>query len=105
MKFEITVDLTQTICLWKGGKYKFTFNVLRTYPHDAPKCHCDTPIYHPNIDFEGKVDLTILRSDWKPWLSLNDLILGLVSLFIEPNPFDPLNHEAGKLMISNYSSF
>lgn len=50
MKFELFVDLTKEDCLWKGGKYKFTVTVPPNYPHDAPKCHCETQIYHPNID-------------------------------------------------------
>ena len=50
MKFEICVDLKNEECLWKGGKYRFTITVSSNYPHEAPKCHCDTQIYHPNID-------------------------------------------------------
>ena len=50
---------------------------------------------------EGNVCLNILRADWKPVLGMNTVILGLIFLFIEPNPDDPLNIEAGKLMIEN----
>lgn len=42
MKFEVFVDLTREECLWKGAKYQFTVVVSPNYPHDAPKCHCDT---------------------------------------------------------------
>ena len=48
--FELYYDLTKEDCLWKGGKYKFTVTVDNDYPHKPPKVHCDTPIYHPNID-------------------------------------------------------
>ncbi len=94
MRFEVHVDLTKEQCYWKGGKYKFTINVSANYPHEPPKCHCDTQIYHPNIDMQGNVCLNILRADWKPVLGMNAVILGLIFLFIEPNPDDPLNHEA-----------
>ena len=50
MKFEVFVDLTKEQCYWKGGKYKFTVQVPNNYPHEPPKCHCETQIYHPNID-------------------------------------------------------
>jgi ubiquitin-conjugating enzyme E2 M len=50
MSLEVYVDLTKEECLWKGAKYKFTVNVSPNYPHDPPKCHCETTIYHPNID-------------------------------------------------------
>ena len=42
MKFEVFVDLTKEVCYWKGGKFKFTITVPPNYPHEAPKCHCDT---------------------------------------------------------------
>ena len=53
----------------------------------------------------GNVCLNILRADWKPVLDLNAVILGLIFLFIEPNPDDPLNHEAAELQRDNYKTF
>ena len=93
-KFGVTIDLTKEDCMWKGGKYEFRVSIPYAYPHEAPEVHCDTPIYHPNIDTDGNVCLNILRADWKPVLGVNPVILGLIFLFIEPNPNDPLNQEA-----------
>ena len=76
-----------------------------TYPHDPPKATCLTKIYHPNIDREGAVCLNILRADWKPVLGVNAVILGLIFLFIEPNPTDPLNLEAAEVLRSNPQEF
>lgn len=67
--------------------------------------HCDTAIYHPNIDTQGNVCLNILRADWKPVLGVNPVILGLVFLFIEPNPNDPLNHDAARVLRDNPNQF
>ena len=101
MNIRLTVDLTKESCHWKGGKYVFTIEVGPNYPHDAPKCKCETLVYHPNIDFEGHVCLNILRDDWRPVLGINAVMLGLIFLFIEPNPNDPLNHDAAEIMRSN----
>jgi ubiquitin-conjugating enzyme E2 M len=49
--------------------------------------------------------LNILRADWKPVLGINAVILGLIFLFIEPNPNDPLNKEAAELMRNSESAF
>ncbi len=38
-------------------------------------------------------------------LGINAVILGLIFLFIEPNPNDPLNREAAELMRTNENSF
>ena len=102
MSFHVEVDLSKEDCIWRSGKYRFSIEVSNNYPHDAPKCKCETQIYHPNIDTQGNVCLNILRDDWKPVLGINAVILGLIFLFIEPNPNDPLNHEAAEIMRSNF---
>ena len=75
------------------------------YPHEPPKVHCDTKIFHPNINLEGNVCLNILRQDWKPVLDINAVIYGLIYLFYEPNPDDPLNKEAAQLYRDDIKMF
>ena len=75
--FWVMFDLTKEDSLWKGGKYKFTVTVENEYPHKPPKVHCDTPVYHPNIDTEGNVCLNILRKDWSAVLGVRSVIMGL----------------------------
>jgi ubiquitin-conjugating enzyme E2 M len=82
---------------WLGAKYEFMFTIPALYPHEPPKVVCKTKIYHPNINLEGAVCLNILREDWKPVLDINAVIYGLIYLFYEPNPDDPLNREAADL--------
>jgi len=104
MKFR--VDYTpEKDSYWYPGVYKFTFEVSNEYPHKSPKVHCDTQIYHPNIDFQGNVCLNILKEDWKPTLSMATVIASVYFLFYDPNPKDPLNHEAAELMRDNRESF
>lgn len=105
-------DLTNfsvSICpdsgFWRGATYHFTFDVPGDYPHKPPKVICQTKIYHPNIDLEGNVCLNILREDWKPVLDINAVIYGLIFLFYEPNPNDPLNHEAAQLFRKDAQKF
>mmetsp|Transcript_24589 Transcript_24589/g.47885 ORF Transcript_24589/g.47885 Transcript_24589/m.47885 type:complete len:185 (-) Transcript_24589:101-655(-) len=90
---------------WKGASYSFVFNVAPLYPHEAPKVKCETKIYHPNIDLQGNVCLNILREDWKPVLSISSVVYGLLYLFLEPNPGDPLNHEAAEVLRNNRGEF
>ena len=90
---------------YRGGKFVFDFNVPAVYPHEPPKVKCTQKIYHPNVDTEGNVCLNILREDWKPVLDINAVIYGLIYLFYEPNPDDPLNHEAAELFRRDVNQF
>ncbi|XP_024370418.1 NEDD8-conjugating enzyme Ubc12 [Physcomitrium patens] len=90
---------------YQGGIFTFSFQISQVYPHEAPKVKCKTKVYHPNIDMEGNVCLNILREDWKPVLSINSIIYGLQYLFLDPNPDDPLNHEAAEVLRDNPRQF
>ena len=104
-RFELVFDLSKEDSFWRGGKYKFTVTVDSEYPHKPPRVHCDTPVYHPNIDTEGNVCLNILRADWSAVLGVTPVILGLLFLFIDPNPNDPLNKDAAKVQRENMNQF
>mmetsp|Transcript_16536 Transcript_16536/g.22848 ORF Transcript_16536/g.22848 Transcript_16536/m.22848 type:complete len:182 (-) Transcript_16536:344-889(-) len=89
----------------KGANVVFSFDVSPVYPHEAPKVKCLTKVYHPNIDLEGNVCLNILREDWKPVLTINSIIYGLLFLFLDPNPEDPLNKEAAQVLQTDPRQF
>jgi ubiquitin-conjugating enzyme E2 M len=95
---EFTITLKPIEGYYKGASYVFKISVPLSYPHEPPKALCLTKVFHPNIDEEGKVCLNILRADWKPVLTMKAVIFGLELLFIEPNPDDPLNKTAAKML-------
>jgi ubiquitin-conjugating enzyme E2 M len=99
------VSISPDTGYWAGAIYHFTFSIPPHYPHSPPKVDCNTKIYHPNIDLQGKVCLNILREDWRPVLDINSVIYGLIYLFYEPNPDDPLNHEAAELFRKDIGQF
>jgi len=103
MNFKVTVMPDEGI--YRGGTFVFDFKVPTSYPHDAPKVLCETTVFHPNIDMDGHVCLNILREDWKPVLTTQSIVMGLQFLMLEPNPDDPLNKEAAKMMAENRPKF
>lgn len=90
---------------YRSGKFVFDLRIPNTYPHEPPKLKCESSIYHPNIDQDGNVCLNILREDWKPVLTINSIIYGLLHLFYEPNSEDPLNTQAAELLKKDKRQF
>ena len=103
MNFKVYV--TPADGLYQGAKFEFSVTVGDNYPYEPPLVVCDTMIYHPNIDFNGRVCLNILRAEWAPVLTLGAVLFGLMTLFLEPNADDPLNKEAADLMIDDPTRF
>lgn len=92
--------------IWRGGRYRFAFDVPDGYPFAPPKVVLETPIFHPNIDAStGAVCLNILRPDWSPILGIQSVVYGLDFLFLEPNSSDPLNREAAEMMAHDPDGF
>ena len=103
--FSFTIAITAEEGYWKGGTYSFQFNFPPNYPFKAPKMKCVEKIYHPNIDSEGHVCVSVLREDYSPVLSLNHFIQSLLFILYTPNLSDPLEEHIAILYQSNYEKF
>lgn len=64
---------------------KLDFVFPARYPYVAPECRFKTPIYHPNVDFKGRICLDILKDKWSAVLNVGSVLLSLQSLLGEPN--------------------
>jgi ubiquitin-conjugating enzyme E2 M len=53
---------------------------------------------------EGGVCVSVLRP-WKPTYNMQHILFGLLFLFSDPNPNDPLNNDAAKDMRENRTNF
>ena len=104
-KFKVTIVPQDG--MYVGGKWEFLMECPPNFPTLPPKVTCMTQVYHPNIDLEGHVCLSILRADkdWSPVSTLSAVVDGLLFLFVDPNPNDPLNIEAGENMRANRAEF
>jgi ubiquitin-conjugating enzyme E2 M len=89
---------------WTGGIFEFKFDVPIKYPFEGPKVTCVDKIWHPNIDLDGGVCVSVLRP-WKPTYSIQIILFGLLFLFSHPNPNDPLNEDAAKQMRDDVTAF
>ncbi|KAI9744491.1 MAG: Ubiquitin-conjugating enzyme E2 11 [Claussenomyces sp. TS43310] len=84
-------------------KLSFTFPV--NYPYAPPTVLFKTPIYHPNVDFSGRICLDILKDKWTAAYNIQTVLLSLQSLLGEPNNASPLNGEAADLWDKDPAGF
>ena len=59
---------------YEGGLYYLEMIFSKDYPYEVPKVRMRTPIYHPNIRYDGKICVNYL-TEWKPE---NDIV-GIVN--------------------------
>ncbi|KAI9725623.1 MAG: Ubiquitin-conjugating enzyme E2 11 [Chrysothrix sp. TS-e1954] len=85
--------------------FKLSLEFPANYPYAAPEVKFTTPIYHPNVDFSGRICLDILKEKWSASLSVSAVLLSLQSLLGEPNNASPLNGQAAELWDSDKVEF
>ncbi|KAM7539614.1 hypothetical protein Aperf_G00000024207 [Anoplocephala perfoliata] len=109
---EFRLEISPKEGIWQHGHFVFDFNVPETYNHAPPVVKCLTKIWHPNIDENGNVCLSILRpssldsTGWAPTRKIMDVIWGLESLFGDLCDFgDALNMKAAEQYSRDRESF
>lgn len=94
---------------YEGGVFRLSVLLPDRYPHEPPKVKVHlalracpivtapqfvTPIYHPNIDSEGRICLDTLsmppKGAWTAVLNICALLKTIQALMSTPNPDDPL---------------
>ncbi|XP_069107434.1 NEDD8-conjugating enzyme UBE2F-like [Argopecten irradians] len=108
--FSLTI--TPDEGFWHGGRFLFNVDIPEDYNIVPPQVVCNTRIWHPNINEDGEVCLSLLRQSsydslgWAPTRRLKDVIWGLNSLFSDLLNFDdPLNVDAADHYSRNKESF
>ena len=77
--------------LWEGGLYSVRMLFKEDYPSSPPKCKFEPPIFHPNVYPSGTVCLSLLDEDkdWRPAVTIKQILLGIQELLTNPNVNDP----------------
>ncbi|KAH9396821.1 SUMO-conjugating enzyme UBC9, partial [Tyrophagus putrescentiae] len=93
--------------IWAGGLYKLQMFFSAEYPAVPPRCRFVPPLFHPNVFPSGTVCLSILdeEKDWRPSLSVKQVLLGIQELLADPNPNDPAQAEAYNIFCSDRAAY
>ncbi|KAI8616204.1 ubiquitin-conjugating enzyme 9 [Chytriomyces sp. MP71] len=81
---------------WESGVFKMVMTFPEDYPQKPPKCQFTPPLFHPNVYPSGTVCLSIVNEeqDWKPAITIKQILIGIQDLLDDPNPLSPAQTEA-----------
>jgi ubiquitin-conjugating enzyme E2 M len=105
---HIRIVPNQERSFYRHSAINFSFKATEEYPFKPPEIKCLNKILHPNIDKNGNVCLSILRSGWKPIYELYQVCMGLLHLLENIKAADleePLDHDAAALMNKDIAEF
>jgi len=84
----LIVTLSPNDGLYKDGEYEIELQLPSDYPHSKPTFHFRSQIYHPNVDYKGKICFSLLDENT---LRIADYVHGLLWLLYYPNLWSRLN--------------
>lgn len=83
------------------GIFHIMLVLSETYPHQAPYCRFLTDVYHPDIAPEGTFNCDILEARWCPALTIDKVLMTVISMLTEVSSCEPLNPEAASALAEN----
>merc|ERR1712066_112323 len=92
---------------WEGGLYKGQIIFKDDFPTTPPKVKFVPPLFHPNVYPSGTVCLSILdeEKDWRPAITIKQILLGIQHLLAEPNASDPAQADAYNIFTTNATEY
>ncbi|KAM6049120.1 LOW QUALITY PROTEIN: ubiquitin-conjugating enzyme E2 G1 [Chlamydotis macqueenii] len=95
--------------LYEGGVFKAHLTFPKDYPLRPPKMKFITEIWHPNVDKNGDVCISILHEPgedkygyekpeerWLPIHTVETIMISVISMLADPNGDSPANVDAAK---------
>lgn len=102
----------------EGGFFKAHLHFPKEYPLRPPRMKFVTEIWHPNIEKNGDVCISILHEPgddkwgyekaserWLPVHTVETILISVISMLADPNDESPANVDAAKEWRESYPEF
>uniref|UniRef100_A0AC34RQK4 UBC core domain-containing protein n=1 Tax=Panagrolaimus sp. JU765 TaxID=591449 RepID=A0AC34RQK4_9BILA len=116
--YHPNVDKQGNLCLsviqmdnWKittsiEAAFKIKLDLHPEYPFKPPRIQFLTPIYHPNVDKQGNLCLSVIQMDnWKITTSIEAVLSSLMTLIEKPEPERALRMNLAEMYIQQHDNF
>lgn len=104
---------------YEGGIFIAQLDFPPDFPNSPPKMRFTTKIWHPNVYKDGRVCISILHAPgaedfndqekesekWRPILSVEAVLLSVVSMLSDPNCDSPANVDAAVMLRKNPDAY
>ncbi|CAF3041776.1 unnamed protein product [Rotaria sp. Silwood2] len=93
--------------IFKESAFQIEMKLTSNYPFEPPEVRFLTPIYHPNVDKDGKFCHPLLTKTtrWKHGTTLIDVVKAVVEHIDNPNIDYSVNLDIGKEYMENRTEF
>jgi len=88
--FSLLITLTPNDGLYEDGDYEIEMKLPKDYPNSKPSFTCRSTIFHPNVDYSGKICFS-LCDESDSHLRIADYAHGMLWLLYYPNLWSRLN--------------
>ncbi|KAF4668022.1 hypothetical protein FOL46_002179 [Perkinsus olseni] len=105
--------------LYEGGLFSAILQFPEDFPNNPPAMRFETPMWHPNVYPDGRVCISILHPPgtdqfnelesaderWRPILSVESILVSVISMLASPNLDSPANVDAAVEFKKDYPAY